>query len=254
MEQQKIPLLEFDAITKEKFSAEDFCKETARFEKCVISFSKSATEATAQKLGGKRVGKISSCTFELPIYLVNVRGEEIALVCGVLGSAGAAGQLEELITMGAKKFVVCGAAGTLLPNPLGALVVVERAVRDEGASFHYVPPSYEIEANAEAVASILATLKAEKIPCTAGKTWTTDGLYRETEDKIALRRAQGCVTVEMEASAFIAVARFRGVKLGQILYCGDDLSGEGYDHREFFNQKEIRQKLTEWALLCARNF
>lgn len=254
MEQKNVPLLEFDGITKEKFTPADFYKGTACFEKCVISFSKTATEATAQKLGGKQIAEVSSCSANLQIYLVNVRGEGIALVCGMLGSAGAAAQLEELIHLGAKKFVVCGAAGTLTQNPLGALVVVERAVRDEGASFHYAPPSYEIEADKEAVASILATLKEEKIPASAGKTWTTDGLYRETEDKIELRRAQGCVTVEMEASALIAAARFRGVKLGQILYCGDDLSGDGYDHRAFFDQKEIRQKLTEWALLCVRNF
>lgn len=254
MEQKEFPLLEFDSLSRVKFTPADFYKGTEKFEKWVISYSKTATDAVAKKLGAKQVAQLTSCTVNLPVYLVNVQGENVALVCGFLGAAGAAAQLEEIITLGAKKVVVCGAAGTLTPKPLGALVVVERAVRDEGASFHYAPPSYEIEADGEAVASVLATLKKEGIPAAAGKTWTTDGLYRETEDKIALRRKQGCVTVEMEASALIAVTRFYGVKLGQILYCGDDLSGEGYDHRSFFDRKDIRSKLTEWALLCARNF
>ena len=48
------------------------------------------------------------------------------------------------------------------------------------------------------------------------KTWTTDAFYRETKDKVALRKSEGCVTVEMEAAAFFAVSRFRNVQLGQI--------------------------------------
>lgn len=254
MERQAIPLTEFDERKEAKFSPEHFGKRKILPEKCVISFSNTSVEAVAQKFGNEILTHICTCTVDLPVYRVRCRGEEIALVCGFLGAAGAAAQLEELITMGAKKFVVCGAAGTLTPNPVGALVAVERAVRDEGTSFHYMPPSYEIEADGEAVSNIVKSLEREGIPCTRGKTWTTDGLYRETEEKIALRRAENCITVEMEASALAAVARFRGVKLGQILYCGDDLSGAEYDHRNFFDEAEIRRNLTEWAMACVCDF
>ena len=57
------------------------------------------------------------------------------------------------------------------------------------------------------------------------KTWTTDAFYRETPAKVRRRREEGCLTVEMEAAAFFAVAQFRGVPFAQLLYGGDDVSG-----------------------------
>lgn len=249
---KEIPLKEFDSNKTAKFSPEHFGKTQCLPEKCVIAFFKSACTDVAEEYRAEIRAYISSCTVNLPVYILNAEGEEIALVCGFLGSAGAAAQLEELIAMGAKKFVVCGAAGTLTQNPVGALVIPDSAVRDEGASYHYAPAAYEIAADREAIAKIGRFLEKEKLPFRFGKTWTTDGLYRETEDTIALRRSQGCITVEMEASALMAVAQFRGVSLGQILYCGDDLSGTLYDHRDFYDRTDIRRNLVEVSLRCAR--
>ena len=81
----------------------------------------------------------------------------------------------------------------------------------------------------------------------AGKTWTTDGLYRETPDRVARRRAEGCLTVEMECSAFCAVARFRGATFGQILYGGDDVSGLEWDRRGWDRQTGVRRRLLHLA-------
>lgn len=76
-------------------------------------------------------------------------------------------------------------------------------------------------------------------------------LFRsETEEKIALRRKQGCLTVEMECSAMIAAARYCKAKFGQILYCGDDLSGTEYDSRQFAHATDVRRNLVEYALKC----
>ena len=67
--------------------------------------------------------------------------------------------------------------------------------------------------------AIRSVLDERGIGYLAGKTWTTDGLYRETPGRVARRRAEGCLTVEMECSAFCAVARFRGATFGQIRAC-----------------------------------
>jgi uridine phosphorylase len=80
-----------------------------------------------------------------------------------------------------------------------------------------------------------------------GKTWTTDGLYRETRAKVSRRVAEGCLTVEMEAAAFFAVARFRGVSFGQMLYAGDDLSGEVWDPRGWTHDAKGRDLLFRLA-------
>jgi uridine phosphorylase len=76
-----------------------------------------------------------------------------------------------------------------------------------------------------------------------GKTWTTDGFYRETRPKMARRVAEGCITVEMEAAACFAVAAFRGVRFGQILYAGDDLSGDLWDERAWVRHASGREQL-----------
>jgi uridine phosphorylase len=93
------------------------------------------------------------------------------------------------------------------------------------------------------VAAIEERLKAHKIPYDKGKTWTTDGPYRETKGKILKRRQEGCLTVEMEAAALFAVGKFRGVAVGQLLYGGDDVSGEVWDPRRGQSRVSVREKL-----------
>ena len=254
MEQKKIALLEFDENKTAKMRPEDFSTAPKGLpERCVIAFSHTSVEEIANKYGATVIGQISSCTCRLPIYALDMDGTRIALTIGFLGSAGVAGQIEELVSGGAKKIIACGAAGTLTPKPLGALVIPSAAVRDEGASFHYAPPSYEIQADTEVLEHIAKTLSELGLPHVTGKTWTTDAFYRETEEKVSLRRMQGCVTVEMECSAMIAVSLFRGIRFGQILYCGDDLSGDGYDSRNFHEAKEVRRNLIEYALKCVKD-
>ena len=80
-----------------------------------------------------------------------------------------------------------------------------------------------------------------------GKTWTTDGLYRETPDRVTRRRRQGCLTVEMEAAALFAVAAWRSISFGQILFAGDDLSGDEWDHRDFVHAVDVQQLLFDLA-------
>ena len=252
MQKKNFPLLEFDPEQNAVFSPADFDIPQVVPEKCVIAFSYDEVEIVAKLLGGVKVDSMDTCTAKLPLYVIDFDGEKIGLVCGFLGSAGAAAQLDELIHQGGRKFVVCGAAGSLLEAPLGALVLPDRAVRDEGASYHYQPPAREIGADREMLEGIAASLQRQGVAYTVGKTWTTDGLYRETAEKVALRRKEGCVVVEMEAAALMAVARFRGAKLGYLLYCGDDMSGEAYDHRGFFDDEALRVRIVELALACCR--
>jgi purine-nucleoside phosphorylase len=93
------------------------------------------------------------------------------------------------------------------------------------------------------VAALESVMKAQELPYLVGKTWTTDAPYRETRDKVELRRREGCLSVEMEASALMAVAKFRNVVLGQVLYGGDDLSGDEWDHREWRSRADVRENL-----------
>jgi uridine phosphorylase len=168
----------------------------------------------------------------------------VAIAQGGVGAALAAGWLEELIALGGRAFVAVGGAGVLVPDvALGHVIVPTSAVRDEGTSYHYLPAAREVGPTDDALAAILATLIGNAIPHVEGKTWTTDGFYRETHQKVRRRVAEGCLVVEMEAAAFFAVARFRGVAFGQMLYAGDDLSGETWDSRGWVGHSTGRDLL-----------
>ena len=91
--------------------------------------------------------------------------------------------------------------------------------------------------------AIVATAELHGVPHVTGATWTTYAIYRETRDKLGRRVAEGCLTVEMEAAAFFAVATFRGVTFAQVLYAGDDLSGDAWDERGWDEHTTGRETL-----------
>jgi len=244
--EKEFPILEFDSNPKAKIEPSSLVNNIDVPEYCVITFFGDVIETMRQSGKLKQIATFYTATVHLPIYETEYQGKRVGIVQGFLGAAGAAAQLEELIAMGFAKFIVCGAAGVLQKGiQVGHLVVPYSAVRDEGVSYHYIEPSREIECNHQAIRVIEEHLQAKNIPFIKAKTWTTDAFYRETEDKIALRVSEGCVTVEMEAAAFFAVSKFRDVVLGQVLFGGDDLSGVEWDSRSWNSREEIRKNLVE---------
>lgn len=179
-----------------------------------------------------------------PIYVIEHEGIQVAIVHAGVGASLSGTFLEETIALGGRKFIACGGAG-VLDNTIavGNVIVPETAIRDEGTSYHYLPPGREVAADEQAVTAIKDVLARHHIPYLIGKTWTTDAPYRETPQKVIRRREEGCLTVDMEAAAFFAIAQFRGVQFGQLLYGGDDVSGAEWDRRGWMHQKSTREKL-----------
>lgn len=189
------------------------------------------------------------------LYRTAGAGERVAVVHPGCGASYSIIMEERCIAWGANKIMACGGAGVLAGDlPLGALLVPERAVRDEGASYHYLPPAREIEIDGTAVEILCRTLEEEGFLYRRIKTWTTDGFYRETRARAAARKAEGCQAVEMECSAFAAVARFRGAGFGQLLYSGDTLAGPEWQKRDWMNQKELREEVLRLTLKALRNW
>lgn len=246
---KEFPILEFDSDRTAFIEPNKMIKKIDIPECCVITFFRDVIEKKLEEGLLEQVFTIYSETVNIPVYKTEIEGKPVCLVLGFLGSAGAAAQLEELIASGCSKFIVCGGAGVLQKDiAVGHLIIPYSAVRDEGASYHYAEPSREIECSPEAVNVIEREFENSDIPFLKAKTWTTDAFYRETKDKIALRVSEGCVTVEMEAAAFFAVSKFRGVNLGQILYGGDDLSGNEWDGRKWNKRSDIRENLVDLAM------
>jgi uridine phosphorylase len=241
----RFPILEFDPASEAILEPAHIVQPRDVPEHCVICFFQ---EVLTKVCAEHQAATLLTNRWEdgpHSLYEMAVEGRRLAFFHPGVGAPMAAGLLEEVIAAGCRKFIACGGAGVLTQEiAVGHLVVPTVAVRDEGISYHYCPPAREIDASAEGVAAIERTLTRHAVPYQLGKTWTTDAPYRETQAKVARRRAEGCLTVDMEAAAFFAVAQFRRVPLAQILYGGDDVSGGGeWDDRGWQSRTAVREKL-----------
>jgi uridine phosphorylase len=240
---KEFPILEFDE-DKDAFirptkiiTALDNISEV-----CVLCFFSDAIEKILKEFPYKTVSYLKSEGITCPVYELNYKGTNIGLIQACVGAPMAAGQIEELTALGYNKFIACGCCGVLQKEiAVGHLIIPTSAVRDEGTSYHYIKPSREIIANADVVKIIEEVLTEKQLPYIKAKTWTTDAMYRETVSKINLRRKEGCVTVEMEASAYMAVAEYNKVAFGQLLYSGDTLAGTEWDSRDYAKRNDIRE-------------
>jgi uridine phosphorylase len=187
-----------------------------------------------------------------PLWEIEWQGHRLAVFFPGMGAPVAAASLEDVIAAGCRNIVFCGGAGAVVPElALGHVVIPAAALRDEGTSFHYAPPSREIDAEAEVVSTLAEVCSTSSVPCTVGKVWTTDGPFRETRGKIARRRDEGCIVVEMEVSALLAVGRFRRVNVGALLYAADDVSGDVWDSRGWTKAVTDRQRVFDLSAAAA---
>ncbi len=247
---EKYPILEFDDSSSAIIDIrKNINLQESLPEKCVLSFFGEAVTEHIAKNNCRKIGSLVLESFVLPIFETNVNNDRVTLIHALGGGPYAAGQIEKLSAMGCNTFIVCGGCGVLdKGSQCGDIYVPVSAVRDEGTSYHYVAPSREIEMNHEICAKICTYLTDNAIPFKCVKTWTTDAMYRETVSMIEKRKKEGCYVVEMECASYFAVAQHKGVKLGQILYAGDDLSGKDWNSRNWKDNKDIRNKILELAI------
>lgn len=238
------PILEHEYSAEAKIEPSRIIERRDIPAHCVLTFFQDVIEKVVRLRQAKVVVANRWEDGPHPIYEIEHRGRRLAFFHPGVGAPVASGLLEEAIAFGCEKFIVCGGCGVLDKEmAVGNLIVVNSAIRDEGVSYHYMEPGREITAHPVPVKALRSLLDERNLPFISGKTWTTDAPYRETASTIERRRVEGCVTVEMEAASLMAVAQFRQVLLGQILYAGDDLSGDTWDRRGWQSRREIRESL-----------
>ena len=242
------PICEYDTCREGVIRPEDFMeKDLPRL--CVITFFRRELEAFAAEKGLPLLGVMHSEVADLPIYGYGEGEEHICIAVPFACSAGAAGTIEELRARGCEKFLICGGAGCIKSGlELGQVIVPTAAVRDEGASYHYLPPAREVDGHGAAIAAVCCGLEKLGVPYMKGKTWTTDAMCRETPEMVRRRREEGCLTVEMETAAFFALSQFYDLPLAQLLYAGDDVSGQQWDSRNWNGVESVRSRLIRVAL------
>jgi uridine phosphorylase len=138
---------------------------------------------------------------------------EIGVVGCAVGASFAVLVAEQLFASGCRLLISVTSAGQIIEvGPPPYFVLIERALRDEGTSYHYLPPStFANGPDSEILERVSTRLRqADTIVVHRGATWTTDAPFRETEAAIAAAREQGVLAVEMEAAALYAFAEARG--------------------------------------------
>jgi uridine phosphorylase len=142
-----------------------------------------------------------------------------------IGAPAVAAVAEEMIAWGVRRIISIGwAAGIQVDLHPADIVVCEKAMRDEGTSYHYLPPDKFVNADPQLVSRLMNEVSNAGVRVQIGATWTTDAPYRETEVEIRQYQLEGIKTVEMEAAALFAVAQTHDVQATSALVVADSLA------------------------------
>jgi purine-nucleoside phosphorylase len=151
--------------------------------------------------------------------------KKVSLVGPCLGAPAAVMIFEKLALLGAKKIFILGCCGSLQENiRIGDMIIPEKAIRDEGTSFHYAEENFVPKAGRKIIGLVSKACKEEGIPYKKGKVWTTDAPYRETAEKVRKLQKENILGVDMELSALFTVAHLKRIELGGLLIVSDELS------------------------------
>ena len=235
-----IPILEYDNFSPEVIAPDHDMAGLKLPEKCLFAFLGDVVHTYAKEKQAEVVKELITVSHKVKVYVLHQEGEDICLVQSLIGAPAATQILDTLVTCGCRKVIAVGSCGVLDKLPENAFLVPTRALRAEGTSYHYLPPSRFIELDEEPVAVIERCFERHGLPFVPCTTWSTDGFFRETKDMVKYRLEEGCSVVEMECAALAACCRKRGAKFGQFLFTADslanvheyDMRGFGYDSHE----------------------
>lgn len=189
------------------------------------------------------IAELLSANGKKTIYELTYKNVRMALFMIGVSASFAATEVEEVHAMGVSKFVVFGNCG-VLDNTIEdcGIIIPTRAIRDEGTSYHYLKPDRTIEVNKKYKDLFKEILADFKYDYKEGTTWTTDAFYRETRKKVAQRKQEGAICVEMECSALQAVADFRNLDFFTFFYAGDSLESPVWDERSLNGEVKLDEK------------
>ncbi len=218
----------FDDITEAIISPDKIYGEKETIcDICIITFSNIVIENILKTFSCEKIAELRSANGIIPIYKLNYKGKDIAFYMSMISSTGAGTCVEEArCLIGTKKYIMFGSCGCLDKKiTAGKAIIPTEAFRDEGFSYHYVlAANYITIKNAHIVAKAFEEMG---IPYVEGKTWTTDGFYRETKGNMEKRKKEGCISVEMECAGVQAVCDFRGLEFYNFLIIGVPLNSKG---------------------------
>jgi uridine phosphorylase len=209
----RIPLLEHETSETPVFTAANML-EAARIRKglpkvyvpagCLLDFDGELVRHLVDT-GNAAEDSAWPC-FHTRLFRWRAGGAEYGVIGGTIGAPFAVLVAEELFALGCRALVSISSAGLVAERYAPPFfLLVDRALRDEGTSCHYMRSGRYADADPSLVATVRNRMVGLAVPIHTGASWTTDAPFRETERLIASRRREGIVSVEMEAAALLTL-------------------------------------------------
>ena len=223
---RECPLLEHELDSPSKFTPDDLVSavraarglpDVAIPEICVLDFDGDLADWLL------RQGSATDCEpwacFHTKMYLLEMDGACCGIIPRTIGGPYAVLIAEQLRVSGARLILGLTSAGRISPSlPLPSFVIVTSAVRDEGTSFHYLPPAEKVDCPTPIADLLLDEMSRLASPAVKGSVWTTDAPYRETAAQLQEHAAAGVLAVEMQAASLFAFATARKASVGMVAH------------------------------------
>lgn len=225
----------FDNLTEEIIKVRR-SENAVKVDACILTFSHVILNYVLENFQCKKLGDLFSSNGANPVYGFAYEGRYFAIYMTYVGAPACVADIEDtMLIINTDKYVVFGGSGCLNKEIAhGKVMIPTAAYRDEGTSYHYAPAADYIEVgNADTVARFMESVG---LPYVMGKTWTTDAVHRETRANFEKRKADGCISVEMECAAVQAMCDFRGLNVYFFFTSGDLLDAPQWDERVKKNQ------------------
>jgi uridine phosphorylase len=236
-------------LEKALFHAEDWINyrkfDKSKFpKKLIITYQGSALRYLRKKFKGKYTEFKIHTNFK--VHIIDGKGIGFVKMTGI-GAPHAGTMVEELIGLGVKKIINIGTAGGLQKE---GVFLCDRAIRDEGTSYHYISSGKYSYPDEKLTKELEKSIKKIGLNYEKATTWTIDAPYRETKTEIEHYRKQGVATVEMEASALFAIAKLRKVKIASAFIVSDTLIEEWNPKFHHINVIKTQNRLMDAAIDC----
>jgi uridine phosphorylase len=197
---------------------------------CILDFDGDLTDWLVRE--GKAVSYKSWACFHTAMFALELEGTQCGLIARTIGAPYAVLIAEQLHAAGTRLIIGLTSAGRVsLDLPLPCLLVVTDAIRDEGTSHHYLPPSREVPCPTPIIPLLVEELRATGWEVRSGKVWTTDAPYRETETQLRKWAAEGVSAVEMQAAGLFAFGTASRAAVASVAVVSNavDQAGEQFD-------------------------
>lgn len=246
----KIPILNHNYKSPAVILPLEFVKYQLGFKKlkkdfpeiCILTSQKNIVKYFCKVFKAKLYSNWGSNRSEL--YVFKIGKQQVGIVNLGLGSSQAVNIMEILVARGVKDFLSIGSVGSIGKElKIGDFLLVDKALRDEGTSYHYLKPSQFAYPSKEIYNSFKSYLDDNKFVYATGPVWTTDAFFRETKASVLAYQKQGILGVDMKTSALFALAKYYKVQICALFYISDSLANLKWEPHLYSQLAKKSQKI-----------